>query len=176
MPPAAARERLCPYPAGAPGRAAADLGRRDGRKRRSLHPAVRRPARVPASTQTGLAIDLGRASEHIDFIRPDFPTDGVCGAFRRLAARYGFIERYPRGREAVTRHCARALAFPLRRRAARPAAHGKRPVSGRISGFPARGPAHGHTGQGPPRDRFLCALLRCRDGDRRAGRLLPGVG
>lgn len=52
--------------------------------------------------QTGLAIDLGRASEHIDFIRPDFPTDGVCGAFRRLAARYGFIERYPRGREAVT--------------------------------------------------------------------------
>lgn len=52
--------------------------------------------------QTGLAIDLGRASEHIDFIRPDFPTDGVFGAFRRLAARYGFIERYPRGREAVT--------------------------------------------------------------------------
>ena len=52
--------------------------------------------------QTGLAIDLGRASEHIDFIRPDFSTDGVCGAFRRLAARYGFIERYPRGREAVT--------------------------------------------------------------------------
>lgn len=52
--------------------------------------------------QTGLAIDLGRAAEHIDFIRPDFPSDGACGAFRRLAARYGFVERYPRGKERLT--------------------------------------------------------------------------
>ena len=52
--------------------------------------------------QTGLAIDLGQAAAHIDFIRPDFPCDGVCGAFRRAAAGYGFIERYQKGREAVT--------------------------------------------------------------------------
>lgn len=52
--------------------------------------------------QTGLAIDLGRAAGHIDFIRPAFPYDGVCGRFRRLAARYGFIERYQRGKEDIT--------------------------------------------------------------------------
>ncbi len=52
--------------------------------------------------QTGLAIDLGRASEEIDFIRPDFPYDGVWGAFRQQAADYGFILRYPAGKEAVT--------------------------------------------------------------------------
>ena len=52
--------------------------------------------------QTGLAIDLGKAAGYIDFIRPAFPYDGVCGRFRRLAARYGFIERYQRGKEEVT--------------------------------------------------------------------------
>ena len=52
--------------------------------------------------QTGLAIDLGRAAEKIDFIRPAFPDDGICGAFRRAAARYGFIERYRQGKESLT--------------------------------------------------------------------------
>lgn len=52
--------------------------------------------------QTGLAIDLGEAAEEIDFIRPRFPEDGVCGAFRRAAAGYGFIQRYRREKEAVT--------------------------------------------------------------------------
>ena len=52
--------------------------------------------------QTGLAIDLGLRSEKIDFIRPDFPYDGICGTFRELAPSYGFIERYPKGKEAVT--------------------------------------------------------------------------
>lgn len=52
--------------------------------------------------QTGLAIDLGQAAEEIDFIRPAFPYDGVCGAFRKQAADYGFILRYPAGKEAVT--------------------------------------------------------------------------
>lgn len=52
--------------------------------------------------ETGLAIDLGKKSSHIDFIRPEFPYDGVCGAFRRLAASYGFVERYPAGKEQVT--------------------------------------------------------------------------
>ena len=48
--------------------------------------------------QTGLAIDLGRAAREIDFIRPDFPEEGACGRFRRLAPRYGFIQRYHRER------------------------------------------------------------------------------
>lgn len=52
--------------------------------------------------QTGLAIDLGNAEKHIDFIRPSFPYDGACGAFRKLAAKYGFIERYQRSKESIT--------------------------------------------------------------------------
>ena len=52
--------------------------------------------------QSGLAIDLGKAAGHIDFIRPAFPYDGVCGAFRKAAAKYGFIQRYQAGKEALT--------------------------------------------------------------------------
>lgn len=52
--------------------------------------------------QSGLAIDLGKAAGHIDFIRPAFPNDGACGAFRRSAATYGFIQRYQRGKETIT--------------------------------------------------------------------------
>lgn len=52
--------------------------------------------------QTGLAIDVGKAAEKIDFIRPAFPDEGVCGAFRRIAAQYGFIQRYRREKEALT--------------------------------------------------------------------------
>ena len=52
--------------------------------------------------QTGLAIDLGIKAEKIDFICPEFPYDGICGEFRRLAPEYGFVERYPAGKEAVT--------------------------------------------------------------------------
>ena len=52
--------------------------------------------------QTGLAIDLGQKSAVIDLIRPAFGYDGACGAFRRLAARYGFVQRYEKGKEALT--------------------------------------------------------------------------
>ena len=52
--------------------------------------------------QTGLAIDLGLTADEIDFIRPEFPDDGVCGAFRQRAAEYGFVLRYPAGKESVT--------------------------------------------------------------------------
>ncbi len=52
--------------------------------------------------QSGLAIDLAKAAEEIDFIRPEFPYDGVCGAFRRSAAKYGFIERYREEKRALT--------------------------------------------------------------------------
>lgn len=52
--------------------------------------------------QTGLAIDLGLKQETIDFIRPDFPCTGVCQVFRKNAAKYGFILRYPAGKEDIT--------------------------------------------------------------------------
>ncbi len=53
--------------------------------------------------QTGLAVDLAENSDAIDFLRPSFPYAGVCGRFRDRAPDYGFIERYPEGREASTR-------------------------------------------------------------------------
>jgi len=52
--------------------------------------------------QTGLAIDLALSQENIDFICPEFPYTGICQTFRDHAASYGFIERYPSGKEAVT--------------------------------------------------------------------------
>lgn len=52
--------------------------------------------------QTGLAIDLGLRREEIDFICPSFPYSGICKIFRQKAARYGFIERYPAGKEDIT--------------------------------------------------------------------------
>ena len=53
--------------------------------------------------QTGLAIDLGLRKPEIDFIRPDFPYSGICQTFREKAVAYGFIERYPKGKETITR-------------------------------------------------------------------------
>ncbi len=52
--------------------------------------------------ESGLAVDLAENRAHIDFIRPEFPRTGICQEFRRRAARYGFIERYPAGKETVT--------------------------------------------------------------------------
>ncbi len=52
--------------------------------------------------QTGYAIDLARMNHEIDFIRPDFPYDGIWGRFRELAGEYGFIERYQEGKERIT--------------------------------------------------------------------------
>lgn len=52
--------------------------------------------------QTGLAIDLGENKPRVDFIRPDFPYSGICQQFRQMAVRYGFIERYPQGKQAIT--------------------------------------------------------------------------
>ncbi len=53
--------------------------------------------------QTGLAIDLGQEQEEIDFIRPDFPDRGICRAFRQKAAAFGFVLRYPKGKENITK-------------------------------------------------------------------------
>lgn len=52
--------------------------------------------------QTGLAIDLGLKKEEIDFICPEFPYEGICNEFREAAINYGFIERYPKGKEHIT--------------------------------------------------------------------------
>lgn len=52
--------------------------------------------------QTGLAIDLGIKKDDIDFICPDFPYTGICQTFREKAAQFGFIERYPHGKEQIT--------------------------------------------------------------------------
>lgn len=52
--------------------------------------------------ETGLAIDLALNRPPVDFIRPHFPRRGCCGQFRRRAAEYGFIERYPAGKQQVT--------------------------------------------------------------------------
>lgn len=52
--------------------------------------------------QTGLAIDLALKKESIDFIRPDFPYYGICDSFRRAAPKYGFVERYHKGKEQIT--------------------------------------------------------------------------
>lgn len=52
--------------------------------------------------QTGLAIDLSENKREIDFIRPHFPYTGLCMQFRKKALRYGFIERYPKGKEDIT--------------------------------------------------------------------------
>lgn len=52
--------------------------------------------------ETGLAIDLGLRKEKIDFIRPEFPDFGVCRRFSKMASEFGFILRYPEGKEHIT--------------------------------------------------------------------------
>ncbi len=52
--------------------------------------------------QTGLALHVGQQAEHIDLVAPDFPYAGICQQFRRAAARHGFVQRYPAGKEHIT--------------------------------------------------------------------------
>ncbi len=52
--------------------------------------------------ETGLAIDLGLRQEPLDFICPAFPYTGICQKFREESVNYGFIERYPSGKEDIT--------------------------------------------------------------------------
>ena len=76
----------------------------DGSMRESGEEFTRKYVALPGCSehQTGLAIDLALRADNIDFIRPVFPYDGVCGRFRALAADYGFVERYQGGKEGVT--------------------------------------------------------------------------
>lgn len=59
---------------------------------------------VPGCSEhhTGLAIDLGENIPDIDFICPSFPYTGICQTFREQSVKYGFIERYPKGKEQFT--------------------------------------------------------------------------
>ncbi|GFI31464.1 D-alanyl-D-alanine carboxypeptidase [Lachnospiraceae bacterium] len=52
--------------------------------------------------QTGLAIDLAKEQAEIDFIRPDFPNEGICRRFREQAAEFGFVERYKSEKQKIT--------------------------------------------------------------------------
>lgn len=52
--------------------------------------------------ETGLAIDLGLRGEVPDPICPAFPREGICQAVQDLAPAYGFVLRYPAGKESVT--------------------------------------------------------------------------
>lgn len=52
--------------------------------------------------ECGLAIDLGENRQDIDFIRPAFPYEGKCQAFRDKLPDHGFIQRYEAGKEIVT--------------------------------------------------------------------------
>jgi zinc D-Ala-D-Ala dipeptidase/carboxypeptidase len=51
---------------------------------------------------TGLAIDLSENTNYLDNLRPNFPKKGICSQFRKIAPRFGFIERYPKNKTAVT--------------------------------------------------------------------------
>lgn len=52
--------------------------------------------------ELGLAIDLGLAEATNDFIRPSFSKGPVVATFLANIAKYGFILRYPKGKETVT--------------------------------------------------------------------------
>jgi len=52
--------------------------------------------------QSGLAIDLGKNKENIDFICPEFPYSGVFNKFRKESKEWGFIQRYKANKESIT--------------------------------------------------------------------------
>ncbi len=52
--------------------------------------------------QTGLAVDFGVHSPQKDALCPEFPDSGVCRALRQKATAFGWIERYPKGKENIT--------------------------------------------------------------------------
>jgi D-alanyl-D-alanine dipeptidase/carboxypeptidase len=53
--------------------------------------------------QTGLAIDLGIHAPQKDALCPEFPDSGICRVLRQKAAAFGWIERYPLGKENITK-------------------------------------------------------------------------
>ena len=125
--------------------------------------------------ETGLAIDLAMAAEDIDFIRPDFPNTGACAAFRRLAAGYGFIERYRGGQGTCYRHSLRALALPVRGHSTRPAHGGAEPGPGGVHPLSPAPALEVRAGERPPGHGVLRPKPGYRDDDNHPRLLLPGV-
>lgn len=52
--------------------------------------------------QSGYAVDLAENAKEIDFICPNFPRSGIFQKFRERMPYFGFIERYPSGKEKIT--------------------------------------------------------------------------
>ncbi|RED63225.1 D-alanyl-D-alanine carboxypeptidase family protein [Cohnella lupini] len=52
--------------------------------------------------QTGLAVDVGIYDGELDYIRPSFPDQGAAAIFKRLAAKFGFIQRYSDNKTHLT--------------------------------------------------------------------------
>ena len=65
---------------------------------------TRRFVAIPKASehQTGLAVDLGKKQEQVDFICPELPYDGIFASLRSLLVKYGFAERYLLGKEEIT--------------------------------------------------------------------------
>lgn len=53
--------------------------------------------------QSGLAIDLALNEGAIDFLCPSFPYEGICQKFREKCSMFGFIQRYQKAKEKITR-------------------------------------------------------------------------
>lgn len=53
--------------------------------------------------ESGMAVDLAKNADEIDFICPELPRDGIFKNLRKNLVRYGFIERYPQGKETITK-------------------------------------------------------------------------
>lgn len=52
--------------------------------------------------ESGLAVDLAQEGAPSDAICPSFPYSGACQRFRKKAPWFGFVQRYERGKEAIT--------------------------------------------------------------------------
>lgn len=61
--------------------------------------------------ESGLAIDLAERKPEIDFICPSLPYDGRFALLRKTLVRYGFIERYLKGKESTTQISAEPWHF-----------------------------------------------------------------
>lgn len=61
--------------------------------------------------QSALAIDLAINTSTIDLIRPSFPNTGISKNFKDICSNYGFIERYQKEKEDITKISAEEWHF-----------------------------------------------------------------
>lgn len=72
---------------------------------------VARP--MESEHQTGLAIDLSEDTDCVDFIRPSFPDEGACKAFKSAAASLRIYSAVSKGEGSLDRNFGRTLAFSV---------------------------------------------------------------